>query len=296
MHRYHTNTDNINDENEDDVKYGTQCNTDEEDSEFAEDDSSEYGSSHSDESFERISQHPIVFKWVEKLKNMSDDLLSIYGDNESVLMAAMGITNVEYIKDWDDALHMTSSHHCKFTQSLTTQLSVDVKQYVEHRLIHIIEFLKCITGSIGDYVRETYIEPFINDILDRWQWESLFQKWSCQFEYMENDLQKCFGTKQQLMDAMQIETKTFDNLIQLEDIEMNENVHCLEMSTDRDLVIASIKRTIQKVGHHLEILQNANLGSEDIVDNYRRCFKAAIEDDSEWDRLIDVKPPLTNVI
>jgi hypothetical protein len=245
-----------------------------------------------------IQSHDIVEEWRYRLIAMSEDLLKKYDNNEDQFAAAMGITTKEQQASWDEAHCLTILPASSFDNFLTTELSVDIHEYVTSRLCYVIHCLNHITGKHSGYVKKTYIDPFKSDLIDRWQWESLLNKWREQLHYMKGDLETFFTSPQRMFDAMNIEEDEFERIISLEDKEMQDMCHeeiYVDWCLDVDVIVPGIKRCIEELDPYLENLENSNAKSRDVVAKYRRCFNAALRHDSEWDRLIGVNIPCTAV-
>jgi hypothetical protein len=245
-----------------------------------------------------IQSHDIVEEWRYRLIAMSEDLLKKYDNNEDQFTAAMGITTKEQQASWDEAHCLTILPASSFDNFLTTELSVDIHEYVTSRLCYVIHCLNHITGKHSGYVKKTYIDPFKSDLMDRWQWESLLNKWRDQLHHMKCELATFFTSPQRMFDAMNIEEDEFERIISLEDKEMQDMCHeeiYVDWCLDVDVIVPGIKRCIEELDPYLENLENSNAKSRDVVAKYRRCFNAALRHDSEWDRLIGVNIPCTAV-
>ena len=263
-------------------------------------------SHHSDASYERISEHYIVHEWKERIRAMSETLYSFFG--REGLMDRLGIDPLFDPKKWDAACDM--EENTGFHIFLTVSLSEDVKEYVTIRLAYIMKHLHDIQGPEEQLVKNDYIAAWVADIKDPWQWMSIIDKWRLQLAYMLEDLIEHFGGRLNLQQALggAHNMENFEALTYMDDdyyyeelelrrkdgIEDFENVE-QDNCTDVGLIVHVVQKTIREVIEYLEILEDDEVNRSYIQSNYKEPFIVALGNDTEWTKLIGVKPALTPV-
>ena len=246
----------------------------------------------SEGSWEKITKSETVEMWKSKLLVMRIDLSTRCGD----FIDQMETNDPA---KWFAACCMET--HKDFTSYRTDDLAIDIEDYVKCRLVYVLDCLRMING-VGDrqYVKDMYIDRWDSDINDRWQWISLLAKWRAQFDYMQRDLIKLFGSKQEFQNSLgnPEECKHFRLLLFLDDdnFEDVDDPDCtIDYCTNVDCVVSFVKKTIDGIIIHLRKLQTGRDGHY-ITIKYVHPFIKSICDDSEWETLINVKSPSTETL